>query len=197
MVADKPGKGGLTATYIERMGNEDEWVIHYGRLCDLVVLGQTPKQDPVDLGLAREAALRETGRPVLLVPKAMPGGFAKTIAIAWNGSIEAARTVGFAMPLLERATRVAVLTVEGDTRYGPPGAELVEYLAWHGIAATASTLPPAGHEQGKALLAAAKAQGADLLALGAYTRGEFRRLIFGGVTGALLAESSLPLLMMH
>ena len=196
-LSDKPGKSGLTASYVERTGAEDRWVIHHGRLCDLIVLGQTPKRDPADLGLAREAALRESGRPVLLTPRALPSGFAKTIAIAWNGSIEAARCVGFAMPLLEQAAKIVLLTVEGDTRYGPKAAELGEYLAWHGIATVVQSLPAAGHDQGKALLAAAQKHGADLMLLGAYTRGELRRLVFGGVTGALLADSSLPLLMMH
>src|SRR3546814_1995597 len=62
---------------------------------------------------ALEAALFESGRPVLLAP---PGGATKigeNILIAWNGTPEAARTVAFAKPLLRRARHVTVVTVAG------------------------------------------------------------------------------------
>jgi len=169
---------------------------HHGRLCDLIVMERAAK-DGTETTLGIDAALRDSGRPVLITRRAMPTGFARSIAIAWNGSLEATRTVGFAMPLLEQAANVVVFTVEDDTLYGPPASELIEYLAWHGISAVAVSLAAASHGHGEALLAAAKKHEIDLMMLGAYTRGELRRLVFGGVTGTMLAQSPLPLLMMH
>lgn len=192
----EPRKRGLSASYIEAVGPAHSLMARHGRLCDLIVMERVGKHG-ADTTLGIEAALRDSGRPVLITRRAMPAGFAKSIAIAWNGSLEATRTIGFAMPLLEQAEKVVVLTVEGDRQYGPLASELTQYLAWHGISAVAVSLSSASHSQGDALLAAAKKYGVDLIMLGAFTRGELRRLVFGGVTGALLVDSPLPLLMMH
>lgn len=192
----RPGTKEISAAYIEATGPAPSLMADYGRLCDLIVMERAGKHG-AGAAPALEAALRESGRPVLITPRAMPAGFAKSIAIAWNGSLEATRTIAVAMPLLEQAKKVVVFTVEGDTHYGPTAPRLIQYLAWHGVSATAVSLAPSSHGQGEALLAAAKKHGADLMMLGAYTRGELRRLVFGGVTGSLLGKSSLPLLMMH
>jgi len=190
------GKRELSAAYIEATGPIHSLMAYHGRLCDLIVMQRAAKQE-TETALGIEAALRDSGRPLLITRRALPVGFAKSVAIAWNGSLEATRTIGFAMPLLEQAAKVLVLTVEGDTRYGPPASELIGYLAWHGVSAVSVSLAPAPHGQGEALLAAAKEHEIDLMMLGAYTRGELRRLVFGGVTGAMLAKSPLPFLMMH
>jgi hypothetical protein len=58
-----------------------------------------------------EAALFESGRPVLLVPPSSPGSIGETIVIAWNGSTETARTVALGMPFLLKAQRVILLTI--------------------------------------------------------------------------------------
>jgi nucleotide-binding universal stress UspA family protein len=193
-----PTKNGLSAAYVEVTGSAHSLMAHHGRLCDLIVI-EPGAEHGSEMALGIEAALRDSGRPVLVTRRPEPAGFAKCIGVAWNGSLEATRTIGFAMTLLERAEKVVILTVEDDGRYGPPAMELKEYLAWHGISAVAISLPPPPppHGQGDALIVAAKEHGIDLMMLGAYTRGELRRLIFGGVTGTMLAESPVPLLMMH
>ena len=191
-----PRRNELSAAYVEVAGSVHSLMAHHGRLCDLIVMERATRHKP-EMALGIKAALRDSGRPVLVTRRSEPAGFAKSIGLAWNGSLEATRTIGFAMPLIERADQVLVFTVEGDMRYGPSGSELVEYLAWHGISATAVSLPSPPHGQGDALIAATRKHGIDLMVLGAYTRGELRRLVFGGVTGAMLAESPVPLLMMH
>lgn len=191
-----PKKNGLSAAYVEVTGSAHSLMEHHGRLCDLIVIERAPKHKH-EMALGIEAALRDSGRPVLVTRRSEPAGFAKCIGLAWNGSLEATRTIGFAMALLEQAEKVVIFTVEGDTRYGPPATELKEYLAWHGVSAVVISLPPPSHGQGDALIAAAKKHGIDLMMLGAYTRGDLRRLVFGGVTGTMLAESPVPLLMMH
>jgi nucleotide-binding universal stress UspA family protein len=189
----RPDASALSAAYVEASGTAHSLMADHGRLCDLIVMEQPGKRGS-QTTLAIGAALRDSGRPVLITRRAMPAGFAKSVAIAWNGSLEATRTIGFAMPLLEQADKVVVFTVEGDTRYGPSAARLIEYLAWHEVSAAAVSLPPASHRQGEALLDGAKKHEVDLMMLGAYTRGELRRLIFGGVTGSMLAKCPLPLL---
>src|SRR3569832_2149376 len=75
----------------------------YGRVFDLIVVGrpgrdvENPRMPPL------EAALFESGKPVLIVPKAAPAALGRNILIAWNGSTEQAHTNAFAMPFLKRA----------------------------------------------------------------------------------------------
>jgi nucleotide-binding universal stress UspA family protein len=191
-----PAKKGFSAAYVEAVGADHDLMTHQGRLCDLIVM-EPPAIDGGKLTTGIEAALRESGRPLLLTRKPMHADFIRSVAIAWNGSVEVTRTIGFAMPLLEQASKVVVFTVEGDTQYGPTGSDLIGYLAWHGISAVPQLLPAGSHGQGEALLAAAKTHNVDLMMLGAFTRGELRRLVFGGVTGTMLSKSPFPLLMMH
>ncbi|HYM32273.1 MAG TPA: universal stress protein [Candidatus Cybelea sp.] len=195
---DQPGTPGqASAAYLERIGEPNGLVVDAGRLSDLIIIELLREDKQIEFNPLLEVVLRDTGKPVLLVPRAMPSGFAKTIAIAWNGSVQATRAVGFAMPLLERASNVVVLTVEGERLFGPTAKELAAALSWHGVAASTCQLPASDQAQGQALLTAAKHNSADLMVLGAYTHGELRRLLFGGVTGELLAKSPLPLLMAH
>ena len=50
---------------------------------------------------------------------------------------------------------------------------------------------------GKALLRITQDLNADMLVLGAYSRSQMRRLIFGGVTAEVLNRSPIPALMTH
>ncbi len=195
-ISPVPGPNRPSAALGEATGSVHTLMVDHGRVCDLIVM-ERPGKRGVRIEVSLEAALRDSGRPVLITRRAMPTGFAKSVAIAWNGSLEVTRTIGLTMPLLERAKKVIIFTIEGDRWYGPPAAKPIEYLAWHGISAVAVSLTASWHEQGKALIGAAKKHKADLMMLGAYTRGELRRLVFGGVTGTMLADCPMPLLMMH
>jgi nucleotide-binding universal stress UspA family protein len=74
---------------------------------------------------------------------------------------------------------------------------VVDYLAWHGISARAEVLTAGPFGSGRALLSGVTGIQADLLVMGAYTRSHMRRLIFGGVTGEVLANTPVPVLMLH
>ena len=118
--------------------------------------------------------------------------------IAWNGSTEQARAIAFAMPLLQRAERVTVLTIPGGAAVPGPSAEQVtRSLQRNGIPATLLTVELGGRSTGETILATAEAQGCDLLIKGAYTQSRLRQLIFGGATSHILANAMLPVFMAH
>src|SRR6476469_6347856 len=100
----------------------------YGRVFDLIVLGrpgrevENPRMPPL------EAALFESGRPALIVPKAAPKSIGRHILLAWNGSTEQAHTNAYAMPFLQRAEQVTVLAIEGHTSDGPSGEQATQHL---------------------------------------------------------------------
>jgi nucleotide-binding universal stress UspA family protein len=166
-----------------------------GRVYDLTVLPR-----PGSRGgrvTAFEAALFDSGRPVLMAPPLAPQTLGDTILIHWNRSTETARAVAFALPLLAKAKRVQFLFVEGSSAAGPSAREAVGHLAAHGITATEKTVEAKSRNPGDVILAEAKAFGADLLIKGAYTQSRLRQMIFGGATSHILAKAELPVFFAH
>jgi nucleotide-binding universal stress UspA family protein len=175
----------------------DAYIGSYGRLFDLIVLGR-PGRAPDDPRMPPlEAALFESGRPVLIAPAAPPQVIGRNVLVAWNGSTEQTRTTAFAMPLLRDAEQVTVLSVEGGMTPGPTGEEFARYLRMNAVAATAVTVAPGKRTTGEAILDYAKTHGCDLLVKGAYTQSRLRQMVFGGATRHILANATLPVLMAH
>ena len=188
---------GLAAGWREMQGDEAEIVGQHGRLFDLIVVGRPQGAVSRRWREIREAALFETGRPVLLAPVETPSSLGKSVVIAWNGSTESARTIAFGMPFLLAAERVEVLTVDGHTVPGPSGSEVAAHLSRHGISATSRTLKTDGRPAGEVILDEAGDIGADLIVKGAFTRSRFRQLVFGGTTQHILDYAKIPVLLAH
>ena len=169
----------------------------YGRVFDLVVVGRPGAASHEPHRSTLETALFESGRPLLIAPPETAPTIGTTIAIAWNGSSETARTIAFAMPLLAQAHDVPVLAVPGSRLPGPSDAQIARSLQRHGIPARAVEVREEGRSPGRALLAAAAVLGADLMIKGGYTQSRIRQMIFGGVTSDILAEATLPVFMAH
>ena len=144
-----------------------------------------------------EAALFESGKPVLIVPSQAPKAMGKNVLVAWNGSTEQAHTNAYALELLRRAEQVTVLTVEGSFTPGPSGEDAARHLRRNGIKAQASTVKPGARNAGEVILDQAGALGCDLLVKSAYTQSRLRQMIFGGATRHILANAGLPVLMAH
>jgi nucleotide-binding universal stress UspA family protein len=174
-----------------------DFVGSYGRVFDIIVLARPGEEWQSPAMVTLESALFESGRPVLIAPPNAPASLATNILIAWNRSTEQARTTAFAMPLLKRAERVTILTVEGATVAGPSGEELSRSLAAHGIAAATMTLPASKANAGETILRKAAELGCDLIVKGAYTQSRLRQMIFGGTTRHILTNANLPVLMAH
>jgi nucleotide-binding universal stress UspA family protein len=170
----------------------------HGRTFDVIVLSRPDADTSGPFNRAIESALFESGRPVLLSPPIAPKQIAANIMIHWNGSTEQARANAFAMPLLRMAGRVTVLTVHGGQDVPGPSADQVrKQLRYNGIAAEPVSIELDGRSTGEAVLAAATAEGCDLLIKGAFTRNRLRQMIFGGATSHIMQHAELPVLMAH
>jgi nucleotide-binding universal stress UspA family protein len=170
----------------------------HGRTFDIIVMSRPDADTAGPYQRAIESALFESGRPVLLSPPAAPKEIATNIMIHWNGSTEQARANAFAMPLLRVAKRVTVLTVVGGQDVPGPSADQVrKQLRCNGIAAEPVNIELDSRSTGEAVLAAATAEGCDLLIKGAFTRNRLRQMIFGGATSHIMQFADLPVLMAH
>lgn len=188
---------GPLAGWREVEGRESEVVGEYGRLFDMIVIGRTKAAATGRWQETCEAALFESGRPVLLASPLPPATMGDAVVVAWNGSTETARTVALSMPMLAAASHVVVLSVEGGMMPGPSGRELAAHLVRNGIAAEAVTVRPDGRSVGEAILMETERLQADLLVKGAYTRSRLRQVIFGGATEHVMRHATLPVLMAH
>ncbi|MGE5117648.1 MAG: universal stress protein [Betaproteobacteria bacterium] len=170
---------------------------------DLLVLGQRDPHDerafdlPVDFV---EAVLTTSGKPAIVVPhhaRAAFDGFG-TILVAWHPGREAAAALTAALPLLQRAKEVHLVTWGDDAAALADLQERVcDHLRLHDVHGVQCRHGPLPAAPGPALLALAEGLGADLLVMGCYGHSRTRELALGGVSRSVLHEADLPLLMAH
>ena len=191
-----PGQPGPSAQWVRQIGDEPDWVAEYGRAVDLLVIGRPTGGEGVSIDTI-EAALLESGRPVLIPPATPFAALPETIVIAWKAAPEAARSVTAAMPLLSTAKQILILTVAEELGISDEAAaRLATNLGRHGLQISARHLPPDVSGAADTLLAAAASEGA-LVVMGAYGHSRLREWIFGGFTQHVLRGAEVPVLMMH
>jgi nucleotide-binding universal stress UspA family protein len=175
-------------------------VVEVARLRDLTIIphgGPATFQQPIT-----ETVIFESGRPVLIVPAEIKWkGSARldTISIAWDFSRPAARALGDALPLLQRAKTVRVVTVvnEKTIETRRRGSDLARHLAVHGIEVTIDEIDAAGNSIGDVLGGYAVDRELDLLVMGAYGHSRLREFILGGATRSIISNPPSPVFLSH
>jgi nucleotide-binding universal stress UspA family protein len=190
-----PNAGHATASFAAVTGREEDIVAQQARLADLTVVPHPDSGEDVSSSDALHAVLFDSGRPVLISPHAAPPTIGARVCLAWNGTAESASSVQGAMPWMQRAEAVRILSAEGYQRRGPAAPELAAYLALHDVRADIVMFRSIGNSVGAGLLAAAAEFGCDLLSMGAYSHSRLRQLILGGVTRHVLENANLPVMM--
>jgi len=186
----------LSFGWLDNAPEGDAFVGSHGRVFDVIVMSRSGRNTSGLRNRAINAGLFESGRPILLAPPSPPVQIGTNVLIAWNRSTEQARATALAMPLLQEADRVTVLTVIGGTEVsGPSAEELVRNLRRNRIVAELKRVELGGESTGEAILATAKSLGCDLLVKGAYTQSRLRQMIFGGATQHVLENAMIPVLL--
>ena len=191
----RPGAGCATASFAAVTGREEDLVAQQARLADLTVVPHPDAGEDVSSSDALHAVLFDSGRPVLISPQIAPATIGTRICLGWNGTAELASAVFAALPWLQRAEAVRILSADGYQRRGPAAPDLAAYLALHDVHADIVMFQSVGNSVGAGLLAAARDFGCDLLAMGAYSHSRLRQLILGGVTRHVLERGNLPVMM--
>ena len=186
----------LSFGWLDNAPEGDAFVGSHGRVFDVIVMNRSGRNTTGLRNRAINAGLFESGRPILLAPPSPPAQIGTNVLIAWNRSTEQARATALAMPLLQKADRVTVLTVIGGTDVSGPSAEqLVRYLRRNRIVTDLKTAELNGRSTGETVLAMAQSLGCDLLIKGAYTQSRLRQMIFGGATQHVLENAVIPVLL--
>ena len=149
--------------------------------------------------LMAEAVVFGSGRPTILLPDASDVAALDHVAIAWDGSRVAARAVADARPLLEKASKISILTVldEKPLAESGIGERLADRLRKGGLPAEAHNVRATGRPIGTALQDDALELGVNLLVMGGYGHSRVRDFVLGSATEGVLDELRLPALLSH
>jgi nucleotide-binding universal stress UspA family protein len=170
------------------------------RRFDLSVLGQPEPDQPTLDRLMIEAALFDTGRPMLVVPYIQRTGLKLDhIMLAWDGSRSAARAAGDALPFIRRGRlgEIVIVASDGAKSDEMPGADIAQHLARHGAKVELNRIVTAETDVANTILSHAADSSADFLVMGGYGHSRLREFILGGVTREILTSMTIPTLMSH
>jgi nucleotide-binding universal stress UspA family protein len=185
-------------------GDAQEVVTLNARYADLLIVGQRdPDEEQSSVsGDFPEVVALAVGRPVLVLPYA--GSFnpvPKHAMVCWKPSRESTRAVTDALPMLQRAEKVSVLSINPEPSplgHGEvPGADLALYLARHKVKAEVVASSGVKIEPGDFILSRAADLNVDMLVMGAYGHARMRELVFGGVTRTIMQHMTVPALVSH
>ncbi|PCI05236.1 MAG: universal stress protein UspA [Hyphomicrobiales bacterium] len=195
-MTDKPTGKSASASWVEEAGRQVDVIKHHGRLADIICVAK-PDRDR-NLGAnTLKSALFHTGRPVMMCPTAEtpPKVLGDKIAIAWNGSTEAARAVALTIDIIEQASEVVILS-SGSEIHGANADDLLSYFSDRGIEANITRFD--GQKKiGEELITNSKAAGADLMIMGAYGDSHEHESVFGGNTQYVVDNADFPVILVH
>jgi nucleotide-binding universal stress UspA family protein len=186
-----------SASWCEEIDQPLSRLMLHARHSDLIVLARPQHVDYMPSMLI-EDLLIGSGRPIVIAPDSAPNGAIDTIVVGWKETPAAARAVTAALPLLERAKKVVLVSVtESNTAMPQSLKHLAWQLAWHGIAAQTRVIDGKTRQAPALLTQAAAELKGDLLVVGGYGHRPLREFVFGGVTQALIENAKLPVFMLH
>jgi nucleotide-binding universal stress UspA family protein len=171
---------------------------------DLLVLGQYSPDDVQPSGVPpdfAEALMASSGKPALIIPYAgVPAANYGTVVIAWKPTREAARAVSAAMPMLQAARQVHVVSWSGapsTVQVDGDRLTLDGCLKQRGVKAVWHRQDDEPDSFGELLLLQAFYLQADLLVMGCYSHSRAREWVLGGASRTVLRSMTLPVLMSH
>jgi nucleotide-binding universal stress UspA family protein len=163
----------------------------FARLKDLALVPVKPHDGQSEKIV--EELIFESGRPILMCPEEFATELAVTfddVVIAWDHTAPAARAVADALPMLQTAANVRIITATDKKTPAEleSGAALASHLAEHGIKATFETVKIGGSSVGKVFEAYVKANAIDLLVMGAYRHSRLNEIVWGGTTKTVIGR---------
>jgi nucleotide-binding universal stress UspA family protein len=125
---------------------------------------------------------------------------ARRVLIAWSDTREASRAVFDALPLLQLAEDVKVVSIGGDKP--DPGLEdsdldICNTLLRHKVKCKSTELIAAHTDIGRSLTQQAIAHKADLLVMGCYGHSRLSEFVLGGASRYQLRHMMIPVFMSH
>ncbi|EKS29712.1 universal stress protein [Afipia felis] len=171
------------------------------RRFDLSIVMQSDDTNGSGNDLLIEAALFDTGRPMIVVPYIQKGGLKfERIVCCWDGSSAAARAINDSLPMLRRAAVVELFIVTNEkTRVGNEfrGVDMAHHLARHDVKVEMAELPGADTDVANVILSHVADCEGDMIVMGGYGHSRLREFVLGGATRGILATMTVPVFVSH
>ena len=201
--------------FVKHTGNEDfisefrviraeavsasERMVECARAADVVIMAHEDKEnDRYDQRHAQVQVIRESGRPVIVVPTDYDGPEIGTnLLLGWSDTREAARAAHDILGLAGANANLTVLRVgkaPQDALKDGDAIDVAEMFARHGLRTTLEYREPMGLSIAEVLNKTAFEMGADLIATGAFGHSRAYDFVIGATTHALLRDQKLPVL---
>lgn len=196
--AKRPRLGKSTqALWHEMVGTPARILSIVGPVHDLAVVSRPKLKSSGHARAFLLAALLHSARPVLVLPQKPVAPEFGNVLVAWDQSPYAAGALHAAIPILQRAHSVALVSAGPENRAGPKSSYAIDYLKHWGV--RADKLSTRGLKPEREIEHTLREVGAELLVMGAYSRSRLRELVFGGVTEHMLFRTEIPIptLMLH
>jgi nucleotide-binding universal stress UspA family protein len=198
--SDRTGISADSLTVSASLAGVGEMFSRIARRFDLSVVGQAEPEKSAIEEIIAEAALFESGRPVVVVPYIQKAPFKlDQVMVCWDGSRAAARAIGDAVPLLKKSKRVEIVIVANERGKADEiaGADLGEHLARHDLNVEVKRTVLGDVDVADVLLSHAADSGADFMVMGGYGHSRLREFVLGGVTRSIFRTMTVPVLMAH
>jgi len=165
-----------------------------GRLSDVLLFDDGAARGRGPLAEAFQQIVADEQRPTVVArPGLKVGG---VVAVAWDGGKESSRAMRTALPLLQKASRVVILSAPGASSRRFEATALQAFFAARGVASDVDLLKDTG-DPAPGLIRAAKAANADILVAGAFGHPRLQEFIFGGATRGFLHADGPSLFLSH
>lgn len=187
----------FSATKLEIIGHENQEVAVRGRLFDIIVLPPASEIQGGAKNATLEAALLDTGRPVLLASRKTPFKADQHVTIAWDGSRHAALSMRNALPILKRAKRVEIIHAACGEIPSNSIESVADYLHLHGIAAHPHELKADENHPSDIIVKSAMDNNAAIIVMGAHGMSEDNDCACGSVTQRVIENSPVPVFLSH
>ena len=179
------------------VGNPTRLLIGASRVADLIVTASPEGAPPRNVHRSMDIGnlILQAGRPVLVAATNQENFRINKVVVGWKDTREAKRALTDAMPFLQLAQEVRVVTIDNDATDETWNSldDVVASLSFHGVKAKAEVFPE--KSDGRTIADVAEAMHANLVISGAYGHSRFREWIFGGATRSLLQNDRLNRIM--
>ncbi|AXI41396.1 universal stress protein [Sulfitobacter sp. SK011] len=177
----------------------NERMVESARAADLVIMAHEDKEnDRYDQRHAQTQVIRESGRPVIVVPSDYDGPeIGANILLGWSDTKEAARAAHDMLAIADAGANLTILRVvksQKDALTDSDGIDLAEMFSRHGLKPKLDHREAMGDSIANVLNKAAFEMGADLIVTGAFGHSRAYDLVLGATSYALLRDQKLPVL---
>jgi nucleotide-binding universal stress UspA family protein len=178
-------------------GEPAQEIVARSSLADLIVMGRYHHRETRYTPITLIGDVLQSSRaPILVQPQQLDSfDVFGSAVVGWNGSFEAANALRAALPLLQLASAVHIVTVAEPKEHMLPSLSASTYLSRHGVTSELHARPVSDKPIEDAIRETAEVMGAGYIVMGGYGHSRAREFLFGGVTRSLLKECPIPLIM--